>query len=113
LSKAFTPAHKVLRYETEDLDENHTTKTFHYSEITAVEENSENQLCIWPNPVHETLHLNLEDLQQVEIFTLDGKLVLFSNNTNSICVSGLDEGCYLLKVTQADGSTFFQKFVKK
>jgi hypothetical protein len=113
LSKAFTPAHKVLRYETEDLDENHTTKTFHYSEITAVNENNEKHLCVWPNPVHETLHLDLEDLQQMEVFTWDGKLVLSSKGMNSLCVSGLAEGCYLLKVTQSDGSTCFQKFEKE
>lgn len=113
LSKAFTPAHKVLRYETENLDENHTTKTFHYSEITAVDENNEKRLCVWPNPVHETLHFDLEDLQQMEVFTLDGNLVLSSKGMNSLCVSGLAEGCYLLKVTKADGSTCFQRFVKE
>jgi hypothetical protein len=113
LGKAFTPSHKILRYETDDINENHTTMTFHYSETTAVGENSKNQMSVWPNPVHEMLHLNVEDLQQVEVFTLDGKLVLSSKNTDSICVSGLAEGCYLLKVTQADGSTCFQKFVKE
>ena len=113
LGKVFTPAHKILRYETMDLDENLTTRIFHYSGITAIGENSENQMCVWPNPVHEMLHLTIEDLQQVEVFTLDGKLVLSSNESRTINVSGLEQGCYLLKTTQSDGRVSFQKFVKK
>ena len=112
---SFEPAFKILNCQATDLEGVgvSNTTTFHYSENTGIGENPEKQVGIWPNPVLDMLNIGVEDLQQVEIFTLDGKLVLFSNSKNSLCVSGLAEGCYLLKVTQADGSICFQRFVKE
>ena len=113
LGKVFTPAYKILRYETMDLDENLTTRIFHYSGTTAVGENSENQMCVWPNPAHELLHFDAEDLQQVEFYTMDGKPVMTTKGSNAISLNTLAQGCYLLKVTHSDGRVSFQKFVKK
>ena len=109
----FEPNYKVLNYQKLDDYGNSYTVTFHYSETMGIEENNENRVCIWPNPVSEMLHFDIENLQQVEILTLDGKLVLTSKNTNSICVSSLTQGCYLLKITQSDGIISSQKFVKE
>ena len=109
----FEPKYKILNYQKLDYNEYSYTVTFHYSETTGVEENSGNLVCIWPNPVSEMLHLDIENPKQVEILTLDGKLVLTSKNANPICVSGLSQGCYLLKITLSDGNMSFQKFVKE
>ena len=86
----------------------------HYSSYDAINEQTENNLILWPNPATETLSLNAESLQQVEIFSMDGKLVMHvENNFETIHVDALAKGCYLLKATFSDGSKAMRKFVKE
>jgi len=88
--------------------------TFYYSETTGIGELNGSQIAIWPNPASETLNLNAEGLQQVEIFTIDGRQVMrLENGFETINVSALAQGCYLLTATFANGSKAVQKFVKK
>lgn len=86
-----------------------------YSAIgTGVDEISETSLNLWPNPACETLSVQAEGLQQVDIFTLDGRhIATVENGFESINVSSLSSGCYLLKATLKDGRMTTQKFVKK
>lgn len=87
---------------------------YHYSSITSVNESTENQLIIWPNPVEDVLHLETKDLQQVEVFSLDGKRVMTDGSgLENINVTMLSNGCYLLKATLKDGKTMMQRFVKQ
>ena len=109
---------KVMAFEETDYDDGiaqQTLKTvMYYSAATSLSEYNENLLAIWPNPVSETLNLNAEDLQQVEIFSMDGKQVMrLGNGSESINVNALAKGCYLLKATFTDGSQAMQKFVKE
>lgn len=109
---------KVLAFEETDYDDGIAEQTLksvlYYSAATGLGEYNENQLAIWPNPVSETLNLNAEDLQQVEIFSMDGKQVMrLGNGFESINVNALAKGCYLLKATFNDGSKAMQKFVKE
>ena len=109
---------KVMAFEETDYDDGiaqQTLKTvMYYSAASSLGEFNENQLAIWPNPVSETLNLNAEDLQQVEIFSMDGKQVMrLGNGSESINVNALAKGCYLLKATFTDGSQAMQKFVKE
>lgn len=109
---------KVLAFEETDYDDGIAEQTLksvlYYSAATGLGEYNENQLAIWPNPVSETLNLNAEDLQQVEIFSMDGKQVMrLGNGFESINVNALAKGCYLLKATFNDGSKAMQKFVRE
>ena len=62
---------------------------------------------IYPNPVLNTLHFT-STANFVEIFDLNGKLILSANNnTNAIDVSMFDQGVYVIKV---DGVK--SKFIK-
>jgi len=63
---------------------------------------------VYPNPVESTLFFsNYANI--VQIFDITGKLVIFENNNiNSIDVSRLDKGIYLIEI---DGVK--TKFVKK
>ena len=77
--------------------------------IAAIEENqlvlSGNR--IYPNPVLNTLHFT-STANFVEIFDLNGKLILsINNNTNTIDVSKFDKGLYFIDV---DGVK--SKFIK-
>ena len=109
---------KLLAFEETDYDDGLAQQTLkgvlYYSAATGLGEYNENQLAIWPNPVSEILNLNAEDLQQVEIFSMDGKQVMrLGNGSESINVNALAKGCYLLKATFANGSKAMQKFVKE
>ena len=109
---------KVLAFEETDYDDGIAEQTLksvlYYSAATGLGEYNENQLAIWPNPVSETLNLNTQDLQQVEIFSMDGKQVMrLGNGFESINVNALAKGCYMLKATFNDGSKAMQKFVRE
>lgn len=109
---------KLLRVEETTFDYGKTNRTlvteFYYSSVTAVNETHEMSLILWPNPTTESLSLNAEGLRQVEIFSLDGRLVMSLNKgIESIDVTSLAQGAYLLKATREDGSQVMKKFVKE
>ena len=87
---------------------------FYYSNAgSGVTENAESLLSIWPNPVSETLNLK-GDMTQVQIYSIDGRLVMsLDKGLETINVSALATGSYLLKATLNDGSVTTQKFLKK
>lgn len=85
----------------------------HYSDATGIFESTENQLNVWPNPVDSILYLETKDLQQVDIFSLDGKKVLtLTNGFEEVNVKTISNGCYLLKATKNNGKTITQRFIK-
>ena len=70
---------------------------------------------IYPNPVHDTLYVEVpnEDITQIELYNLSGKKVLsYINNTNQIKVTNLASGAYLLKIYTETG-VVVKKIVKK
>jgi hypothetical protein len=88
--------------------------TLYYSETTGIGEHNGSQIALWPNPASEILSLNAKGLQKVEIFSMDGRQVMhLENGIETIDVSALAKGCYLLKATFADGSKAVRKFVKE
>ena len=87
---------------------------FHYSSTIGLNESVGSKLVLWPNPTTGSLSLNVDGLQQVEIFSMDGKQVVhLENGFESINVNALAKGCYVLKATFNDGSKAMQKFVKE
>lgn len=109
---------KLVTFEDIDYDdglpEQSTMSTLYYSSLTGIGENSGIQLVIWPNPATETLNLNAKGIQHVEIISMDGKQVMnIEHGFESINVSTLANGCYLLKASFNDGSKAVQKFMKE
>jgi len=82
--------------------------------------NNDLGISIYPNPTADNLNFNLsngnnEDLV-VEIFDIQGRLVLFQEITNgndefSVSLESLNSGLYLVKVTQ-DSKTITKKILK-
>jgi pectate lyase len=73
------------------------------------------KLTLYPNPVTNQLYLSNSDqkIENVTIYSLSGALVKnISNEVESIDVSNLNTGSYLVKVTTDLGS-FTQKIIKK
>ena len=87
---------------------------FHYSSPLGLNESSKSKLELWPSPTTGSLSLNVDGLQQVEIFSMDGREVMHvENGFETLSVGNLANGCYLLKATFVDGSKAMQKFVKE
>ena len=87
---------------------------FYYSNATNVSEVSESLLKVWPNPASETLRLNGNGLRQVNIYSVDGRLVMsLDKGFEAINVSALAPGSYLLKAILNDGCVTTQKFMKR
>lgn len=110
----FNVNNKLLSMETIDDEGDTFTTNFYYSNCNGLVEITNSQIVLWPNPVAETLFIGAKDVQQVDIFTMDGKHVsTIENGFETINVRGLSQGCYLLKATMNDGSIATQKFVKQ
>jgi pectate lyase len=87
-----------------------------YTSTLGLEQNAQApKLTLYPNPVTNQLFLSSSDqkIENAAIYNLTGALVkTISNEVESIDVSNLTPGNYLVKVTTEQGS-FTQKIIKK
>lgn len=84
----------------------------YYSGYLSVYENDAPLLSIWPNPASEVLNLSAEGISQVEIYSLSGKLMISTTTAcQTINVSSLPAGCYLLKAVLRDGTVATKRVV--
>lgn len=72
------------------------------------------EISVYPNPVNEILHFTgLDNTDRVEVYDLNGKLVLSANGSNNtISVASLATGSYIVKLYSADASAT-ARFVKQ
>lgn len=66
----------------------------------------------YPNPTQDFLNIS-ETLKNIEIYSLEGKRALEIQNTQSIDVSGLAKGTYIIKAQTLEGKNINSKFIKK
>lgn len=79
---------------------------------TAINELSKLNIALYPNPAAATINIQTtEAIKTIELFSLNGEL-LKTITARQIDVSTLSAGCYLLKVTAANNSTWRSKFIK-
>ncbi len=69
---------------------------------------------IFPNPAKDVLEVRLEDasVSTVQIFSLDGKVMLSGFLTKTINVSNIPPGLYFLKIETSEGGAFMKRFIK-
>lgn len=75
----------------------------------------ETKLSVFPNPAKNNISLKLPantNVSEVAIYNLTGQKVLNTNQTQSIDVSQLSAGTYLLKAIDTDGKSFTKKVIK-
>ena len=58
-------------------------------------------ISVYPNPATDMIYIQTDDIQEVRIYDLNGRLLQWSNQ-NMIDVSQLNSGCYLLEVKGND-----------
>lgn len=73
---------------------------------------------VYPSPATDNLHVSLEKMQDVSLYTAEGKRVyhkVWANNRNAcvIDVSRLAAGIYFMRATTQNGSSKVKRFVKE
>lgn len=112
-------AHDTTRFDDLEL----YLETFYYPFIVKLEPdtytgtasfNEHDDLMISPNPVINTLHLSYpaEEIDLLQIFSLQGQLVDQNTNRNECEVSRLLPGYYFVKVRLSDGQVHTGKILK-
>src|SRR5690606_35963085 len=81
-------------------------------EQMSTSESNSTEISIFPNPVKNILNFS-EKLNDIQIFNLAGQRVLNVSDKNSINVSPLNPGTYLLKAKNQKGENIQLKFIKK
>jgi hypothetical protein len=75
------------------------------------------KLEVFPNPTTALLSISnvgLLSVSNVIVYNMHGeKMLMQSSNFESINVSTLAEGAYILMIQTADGKTYSESFVKK
>lgn len=75
--------------------------------------NKYNQLKLYPNPVINTLYIDIETpIEKIQIFDITGKQQLIVSSVKEIDMSRLQAGIYLLMV-KTKGDVFARKIIKK
>jgi hypothetical protein len=76
--------------------------------------NEYDNLKFHPNPVQDVLYIEIaEIIKRIEVINQNGQIVKTINgNMNSINVSNLPTGIYLIKIT-SDAGVYSQRIVKK
>lgn len=83
------------------------------SEEMSTDSPLENHLSVYPNPVEHSLYIEPSDeIDKVEIFNVDGRLINSTKSTSKIDFTGLSAGIYFVKLFQ--GTDFeVKKVIKK
>ena len=76
------------------------------------------QITLYPNPVENLLHIEFSthfEIESIKIIDITGKLVLETvlNFSNTIDVSGLTQGCYIIEILSGYDYRSHQKFFKR
>ena len=87
-----------------------TVETWKVNSIVGIEEPKEDHHEIFPNPFHDFLEIPLQS--RIEIYTIDGRLVLQSNfNEKKVNTSSLASGSYLIRLTDTKGNSTTQLLI--
>lgn len=81
--------------------------------LSTTEVDFSSAVSVYPNPVKNTLHINANDIKEVEIYSVNGKHVLSQSlNPQHIDVSNLAGGMYFINIEDVNGNTTIKKFIK-
>ena len=82
--------------------------------FNAVEENdSDSVVTCSPNPANDFVRVYGIEADEVQVYSAFGQLVKTVQSTNEIDLSGLVEGIYMLRITDAEGKVYTNKITKQ
>jgi hypothetical protein len=88
-------------------------QTLTYSNTVSVNNLNASKIKVYPNPASDMITIIGSEIKSVEIFNLVGAKVLLSTiNSQSVNVSSLKSGSYIIKANTLDGNTIISRFSK-
>lgn len=89
-----------------------------YSEIKMVAVSSASKIAAWPNPARDVVNIqnNSSDNLKAQVFDEFGRMVTGVNihqGTNSVNISSLPSGTYIMHVVGNDGVAYNEKIIKR
>ena len=86
--------------------------TSYPSEIEMIESDFQKSI-IYPNPVKDKMYFNANNIKSVQLYNLDGRLVLKKENieNNILTVEGLESGVYMIEI-ELDSEIVYKKILK-
>jgi len=82
---------------------------FMTSDNEGIAEISNSDICIYPNPTSDFIHIENIKPQSISIYSLDGKLIKTVESANIIDVRDLDEGLYLINIGGKVGKVIIER----
>lgn len=73
---------------------------------------NKNKVAVYPNPTADILNFN-QQIQQIKIFDISGKLLKIFNDTSKINISELPAGTYIIYYSDRNGSRNSDKIIKQ
>lgn len=75
--------------------------------------NRDDEILVYPNPTDNYIYVKTnEKIEKIEIYSIDGKLLLKNEKENSLDISKLQKGIYLVNV-KTGKNAFSRKVIKK
>jgi hypothetical protein len=71
----------------------------------------ETHITIYPNPANDMIYISGDMVLEVKMYNNIGQLILNQYNTNTINISALQNGIYLLSIETSDKTTIHKKIV--
>lgn len=85
-----------------------------FSALSAKENSLRNLFNVYPNPFSDNITLNIESekVQNIFVFSMDGREVFQTSKTNTLLLKDLAHGHYLLKILLSNGVVIKKKIIK-
>ena len=83
-----------------------------WSDLLNVTEISD-EVKLYPNPAKDIIKIEGIEVAEVEVYNALGQRVKMVQSTNEIDLSGLVEGIYMLRITDAEGKVYTNKITKQ
>ena len=94
------------------INENGSPNAVNSQGLSIIDENEINIIKVFPNPVENTLFIiGNSQYYDIEIFNLLGQKVNSKLRSNSVDMSSLEDGIYLLKIND-NGNVYSKKIIK-
>jgi len=76
-----------------------------YEDASSLFEVESNAVKVYPNPAKSTFSIDMEDVEMVQLISMQGAIVTTWNESNGVyqIPSNVDQGTYLIRVQSADG----------
>ena len=88
------------------------TAYFEADENNAIDNTAALSVKLYPNPVNDVLHIEIDGMDKVEVTDLIGRTLISQTNGSTVDMSRLDKGIYVVRIS-ANGNTVVKKVVKQ